>query len=68
MNKRIKWDKQNILLKHIIQISVSLCLKAKRIPLGHQGAVWLSTEHMAKFKMSMQCSSFSTIVASEYSL
>ena len=33
---------QNILLNKIIQISVSLCLNAKRVPLAHRVAVWLS--------------------------
>ena len=37
-----KNGQQNILLKNFIQVSVSLCLKAKRVPLAHRGAVWLS--------------------------
>ena len=38
-----KNGQQNIPLKNFAQMSVSLCLKAKRIPLAHRGAVWLST-------------------------
>ena len=34
-----KNGQQNILLKDFIQISVSLCLKSKRVPLAHRGAV-----------------------------
>ena len=44
MNKQTdKNGQQNILLKNVIQASVILCLKAKRVPLAHRGAVWLST-------------------------
>ena len=42
MNKH-KNEQQSVLLKTFIHISVSLCLKAKRVPLAHQEAVWLST-------------------------
>ena len=41
--KTHKNGQQNLLLKNFIQISVSLCLKAKRLPLAHRRAVWLST-------------------------
>ena len=43
MNKHTyKNGQQNFYLKYFIQISVSLCLKAKRVALAHRGAVWLS--------------------------
>ena len=43
-----KSGKQNLILKNFIQASVSLCLKAKRVPLAHQGAVLLSTWQISR--------------------
>ena len=41
MNEETDKNGQNILLKKFIQVSVSLFLKAKRVPLAHRGAIWL---------------------------
>ena len=61
MNKRIKIDKKIILLKNFIQISVSLCLKAKRVPLAHRGAVWLSTWRNSRCQSNCICARFINI-------
>ena len=42
MNKQTdKNGVKNIILKNFIQVSVSLCLKAKGVLLAHREAVWL---------------------------
>ena len=52
-----KNGQQNLLLKNFIQISISLCLKAKRTPLATLAYRVRSyrylAKHMVKFKMSI---------------
>ena len=52
MNEQTHKNGQQNLLKNVIQISVSLCLKAKRLPLANRGAVWLSTFMMSIYHVT----------------